>query len=106
MSAVIQVNSEGQFIIVGELNFDTVPVLYKRGCELIAASPKPIFNLQHITYSDNSGLTLLASLVRYAKTHGKAVIFIHPTQQLLDIIQMSGLYDILPIVSKEVRENG
>jgi ABC-type transporter Mla MlaB component len=104
MSAVIQVNSEGRFVIVGEFSFDTVPVLYARGCELIAASPKPVFDLQHVTSSDNSGLTLLASLVRYAKHRGKAVIFINPPKQLSSVIQMSGLEGLLPLINGEKKD--
>lgn len=97
MIATVQVNSAGQFEIVGEINFNTVPALHRRGCELIAASPRPIFDLQQVAYSDNSGVALLISLVRCARNVGKAVVFVNISQQFSDIIRMSGLDEILPI---------
>lgn len=95
--AKIEVNSQGQFLIVGELVFSTTPTIHKRGCQLISASPQPIFNLQNVITSDNSAVALLTSWVRYAKSLNKAVIFIHIPKQLLDIIDVSGLKNILPI---------
>lgn len=93
----INVNSSGHFLVKGELNFDTVPELYKRGCQLIAASPKPIFDLQQVSRSDNAGLTLLVSWVRCAKHLNKTIRFINLPKQLLDVIDLSDLKTIIPI---------
>jgi ABC-type transporter Mla MlaB component len=95
---MIDVNSEGHFLVLEELKFDTVPSLYKRGCQLISAGPKPIFDLQKVPLSDNAGVTLLISWTRYAKSLGKKILFIHLPKQLLDIIELSGLKAVLPIV--------
>lgn len=95
--AKIDVNSNGQFLVTGELIFSTVPIIHKRGCQLIAASPKPTFNLQDVVICDNSAVALLTSWIRYAKSLKKAVVFVNVPKQLLDILNISGLKNILPI---------
>jgi len=97
MTPEISVNSSGQFLVIGELNFQTVPELYNRGCQLIAASPKPIFDLQNISRSDNAAIALLISWTRCAKRLSKTLRFINIPKQLLDVISLSNLKTILPI---------
>jgi len=97
MNSEIQVNSAGQFIVNGELNFQTVPECYRRGCQLISASPKPIFDLKMITNCDNAASALLVAWTRYAKHMNKAVRFVNIPNQLFGIIEVTGLKNILPI---------
>lgn len=92
----IEVNSEGRFIVIGNLNFQTVPELNSRGKQLIAASPKPIFELNNVTSNDNSSVALLVSWTRFAKSLRKSILFLDPPEQLQDIIEASGLKGILP----------
>lgn len=96
-SAKIDVNSQGQFLVSGELVFDTVPTIHKRGCQLISAGPKPVFDLRDVVFCDNSAVALLTSWVRFAKSLKKAVLFTNIPQQLFDILTISGLINILPI---------
>jgi phospholipid transport system transporter-binding protein len=96
MSA-IEVNSSGQFLVIGELSFNSVPDLNLRGCHLIAASPQPVFDFSNVSASDNAGIALLLSWTRYARDMGKVVWFINLPSQLADIIEASGLKAILPI---------
>lgn len=93
----IEVNSQGHFVVIGELSFQTVPQINVRGKQLIAASPLPVFELQNITSSDNSSVALLTSWVRYAKNLHKRILFVDLPKQLLDIVEASGLEKLLPI---------
>jgi phospholipid transport system transporter-binding protein len=90
-------NTISQFTVPNPLNFDTTPALYTRGCELIDNNPQPIFDMQQVTESDNSGLALMTSWVSYAKKYGKNIQFINMTPKLLEIAKISNLQDILPI---------
>lgn len=101
--STIEVNSAGQFEVSGELSFTTVPELNTRGLQLIAASPQPVFDLRNVTNSDYAGVALLTSWTRHAKKLGKAVFFINPPAQLLDMAKVSGLKDILPIREHEIK---
>lgn len=96
MSA-IEVNSAGQFLVVGELSFNTVTTIRARGCQLIYASPQPVFDLSNVSSSDNSGVALLVLWARYAKNMGKVVWFINLPSQLLDIAELMSLKNLLPI---------
>ena len=87
-----------QFMVPNPLNFDTTPQLYERGCQIIDKNPQPIFDMQQVTESDNSGLALMTSWVSYAKKYGKNVQFINMTPKLLEIAKISNLQDILPIL--------
>jgi phospholipid transport system transporter-binding protein len=97
MTPDIQANSAGHFLVVGALNFDTVPKLNLRGRHLISASPMPIFDLRSVTRSDNSGLALIISWIRYAKQINKSIRFLNLPQQLLAIAEISGLLGVIPI---------
>lgn len=100
MSA-IEVNSAGHFVVVGAINFVTAIQIYARGRQLIAASPKPVFDLHSVTATDNTGVALLTAWTRYAKRLNKAVLFIDLTQQLLDLVRVGGLCQILPIKQED-----
>lgn len=97
MAPDIQVNSAGHFLVIGALNFDTVPQLNLRGRQLVSASPIPIFDLRSVTRSDNSGLALIISWIRYAKQINKSIRFLNIPQQLLAIAEISGLLKSIPI---------
>jgi phospholipid transport system transporter-binding protein len=102
MASDIQVNSVGQFLVVGELNFTTVPTLSTRGKQLISASPMPIFDLRLTSSSDNAGLALLVGWMRYAKKLNKSLRFVNLPTQLLEIAKISGL--TLPIKNLSTKE--
>ena len=71
--STIEINSDGQFVVIGELSFSTVPSLYIRGCELISASPKPAFDFRNVTFSDNAGVALLVAWARNSKRINKRI---------------------------------
>lgn len=93
----ITMNTCGHIIVTGHLSFATVAELNRRGCVLIQQSLIPVFDLSQVTFSDNTGVALLITWVRYAKRVGKKISFINLPKQLLDLIIASGLKEILPI---------
>lgn len=95
----IEVNSQGHFVVIGEVTYHTVPQLFLRGKQLIAASPAPVFELNHVTQSDNSAAALLVAWTRYAKHLQKHILFLELAEQLSDLVQVGGLAEILPIRS-------
>ncbi|MCL5260921.1 MAG: STAS domain-containing protein [Gammaproteobacteria bacterium] len=103
--STIEINPAGQFVVIGELSFATVPAINLRGRQLIMASPKPVFDLHNITKSDNAAVALLISWARFAKNHGKSMTFINPPQQILDIAAVSGVSALLPIKEEDTIEN-
>lgn len=92
------VNNDGLIInIIGELNFNTVPLLTKDNRQLIDQNQKIIFDLAQVTSSDNAGVALLVYLTGYAKNISRDVSFVNLPQQLLTLAEANGVRDILPI---------
>lgn len=93
----IQTNAAGTLILTGELSFATATGLYKKGCHAIATHHNTIFDLHHVTTSDNSGPALLVAWTRYAKILNKSLKFIAPPLQLLSMLKLTDLQKLLPI---------
>lgn len=83
--------------VSGDLSFATVPGLNRLGCVFIKQNLNPVFDLSKVTFSDNAGVALLVSWVRYAKSNSRKISFINLPKQLLDLIDAGGLREILPI---------
>lgn len=96
----IAVNNVGKICVSGELSFATVPDLNRRGCAFIKQDPSPVFDLDKITFSDNAGVALLISWSRYAKNKGRKISFVNLPKQLLDLVEASGLEEVLPFKNK------
>jgi anti-anti-sigma factor len=86
------------FEVDGELSFDTVPELNRRGYVFIKKELNPVFDLDKVAFSDNSGVALLVSWARYAKSVDKKITFVNVPKQLLSLIEASGLREMLPIL--------
>jgi len=94
----IEINDIGSVCVNGELSFATVPNLNQCGCAFIKEGVSHIFDLDKVTFSDNTGVALLVSWARYAKSINKKISFVNLPKQLLDLVEVSGLKDILPVV--------
>jgi phospholipid transport system transporter-binding protein len=77
---------EGDVIrIQGELTFNTVMLLWKEGRSLIAGSR--IVDLSEVSRADSAGVALLCEFKRCQRD----LQFQHISEQLKNIIQLSGL---------------
>jgi len=102
----IEANSNGDFVISGELSFTTTSHIYRQGCHLIKATDSPVFDLKRVTSSDNSGPALLAAWTRFAKTLSKTLCFVNLPRQLLAMLKLTNLQQLLPIVINSESEHG
>lgn len=84
-----------KFEISGELSFTTVPNINKSGLDFIKQTDSPVFNLDQVSFSDNSGIALLISWKRCAKKLNKQITFINVPKQLAALVTASGLQEIL-----------
>ena len=99
---LLATNIPATLTLSGELSFATAASLYKKGCRLIAAHPKIVFDLRQVTTSDNSGIALLITWTRYTKMLKKSIKFINPPAQLMSMLKLTNLQKLLPI---EMGEN-
>lgn len=90
-------SENGKVNVVGELNFQTVPILRKLGEEMILQKPKVEFDFQRVTGSNSAGLALLIKWLKLGQRENKEIVFTNLPKQLFDIAQVSGLVDLLPI---------
>ena len=97
MNIKIKLNEKNQWQFTGELNFDSVPKLYKNGCDIITKYKDLVFDLQNVIAVDNSGLALLTTWTRFANKLDKSICFVNLPEKLLDIAKLSDLENILPI---------
>lgn len=97
MNPNIELNKKGQWLVIGEVNFDNVPKFYKMGYDIISENKELIFDLHDVVAIDNSGLALLTAWARFAKQLGKSIYFVNLSGKLLDMAKLSGLENILPI---------
>jgi len=84
-------NKNSHLIISGDLNFLTVPLLWKQSLPLLAVSQELNFDLENITFSNSAGLALLIEWIKYAKQSKKNIHFHHIPSQLDSMIKASGV---------------
>ena len=55
-----------------------------------------IFNFQNVSFMDSTGIGMLIGRYKKIKSYNKAAFVQNPTQNVQKIMQISGLYKILP----------
>lgn len=89
--------AEGEFRLVGELSFKTVPTLGDQEGVLFNGGDTVICDLSGIERSDSAGLALLVSWARAARSRGKSLRLRAIPAQLLSLVRVSGLEAVLPL---------
>ena len=97
MNIRLQKLGGGRFRLKGELNFTTVPAVWRAGMVAFAEADKIELDLQGIQRSDSAGLALLIEWQRQAKQAGKPVTYLNMPAQMLAIARASSLDQILPL---------
>ena len=85
------VHREGRLMISGDLDFDTVPLLWKESYSWCVKLDALHFDLEQVTFSNSAGLALLLEWIRYAEKTGKKISFHHIPAQLDVLIKATGL---------------
>lgn len=94
---MIEKNSQDQFLIKGSINFNNAPLLLKEACRMIdEKEDKLIFDFSSLEKSNSSGLSVLLSLVRYAKLQHKKIQFLNLPDYLLATAKISDVDKLLP----------
>jgi phospholipid transport system transporter-binding protein len=92
----IEETSHGSWLLVGDLNFTTVPVL-TGGLDIESADrPSISIDLAGVTRSDSAGLALLIEWLRESERLGKTITFLNMPAQMRSIARVCGLEGILP----------
>lgn len=85
----------GEFALVGDLSFVSVPGLVESGDSLFSHGDAARLDLSQVARSDSAGLALLVSWVRLARQQGKQLRFEQVPSQLLGMARVSGVDHLL-----------
>lgn len=86
------------YVLSGDLNTYTVLGIWEISQEILKNdSASLIFNLEHVTQSDSSGVALLVAWTRMLKQRDQKIQFLALPAQMRAIIRLSELEKILPI---------
>jgi phospholipid transport system transporter-binding protein len=86
---------DGNWLLEGELVFDTVPeVLKHAGADMRGVAGIRV-DLKGVTRADSAGLALLVEWLRESERAGLPIRFINVPVQLLSIARVCGLEEIL-----------
>lgn len=110
MTASVIKENDFRYRISGDLNFDSVPGLWRESCEQFAGAVahakknnnatddcKIIIDLSEVSRSDSSGLALLIDWIRFAKKSGLDIGFQNIPSQMRNIADVCGVADELPL---------
>lgn len=97
MSIKLQRMGEGHYRLRGELDYESVPVVWRVGLETFAGDEAVEIDLQRISRSNSAGLALLIEWQREVKKAGKTITYTNMPAQMLAIARASSLDQILPL---------
>ena len=95
--AVLKRREDGCFVLSGNINFQTVPVIWREGVEMFKNAPSLVLDLQGIDRSDSAGLALLIEWMRFARNLNRPISYMNMPAQMLAIARASSLDNILPL---------
>jgi len=95
--ASLKVGENDRLEIHGDLNFDSVPGLWKHCCAQFSERNELDIDLSQVERSDSAGLALLVECLRQAHRSGKTLRFFNIPAQMLAIARVSSLDQVLPL---------
>lgn len=87
--------------LTGKLNFQSVPDIQKRLVKLLPTQSVWTIDLAGITFSDSSGVALLADCVRMAQKHNFNIGFKAMPEQMSAMAKVTGIDIILGLGAKD-----
>ncbi len=97
MSIKLQRMGNGHYRLRGELDYESVPVVWRVGLDTFAADEAVEIDLERISRSNSAGLALLIEWQREMKKAGKTITYTNMPAQMLAIARASSLDQILPL---------
>lgn len=90
--------NDSRFSLGGRVTFDNLAVLRGDGERFIREAPTvPVFSLAGLEGGDSAAVALLMAWFRLARHLGKEVVFVDVPDNLRNIIEVSGLAEVLPV---------
>ncbi len=93
--AELQCQSPGNFSLVGELSFETVPGLVSAGEQLFQSTGEVLLDLSRLERSDSAGLALLVNWLRQARHKQCKLSFRQVPEQLMRLARVSAVDQLL-----------
>ncbi|GMQ96514.1 MAG: hypothetical protein BMS9Abin15_0185 [Gammaproteobacteria bacterium] len=87
--------ADGELALSGELNYQTVPGLWKKTLVLLSQGAVSSIDLKDVTRADSAGIAYLIEVICEARKRHQAVDVRHIPDQLTAIGAVSGLQQIL-----------
>lgn len=97
MNIKLQRMGDGHYRLRGELNYESVPVVWRVGLETFSTDQEVEVDLKRISRSNSAGLALLIEWQREMKKAGKTITYTNMPAQMLAIARASSLDQILPL---------
>jgi ABC-type transporter Mla MlaB component len=90
-------SASAPFQVSGPVTFESFSELRAEGDRYIASVPHPVFNLAEVVEGSSVAVALLMAWFRHAHHIDRTVAFEDVPESLLNIIEVSGLADVLPV---------
>lgn len=95
MNTQIKGDASAGYDIQGDLTYDTVPELFRRGgLEFADTTHLDLASVEHV---DSAGLALLVEWSCAASRKGKCLVLTNTPASLESLIQVSGLKEVLSV---------
>lgn len=92
---MLEATAAGRFRLAGELSFETVPPLVRRGRSLFEAEGDVSLDLAEVTRADSAGVALLIEWRREARRQGRNIQFENIPPQMQAIARLSRVDQLL-----------
>lgn len=94
-----QINAlgEGQFQISGDLDFQSVPEVWKVSQAMFAGKTSLTIDLAGVNRSNSAGLALLIEWMRFAESANSTIKFLNLPEQMHQVAQLCGVEEKLPV---------
>jgi phospholipid transport system transporter-binding protein len=90
-------NGAGNWLLQGELGFQSVAGILKHAGAMMAGEARLQVDLRDVTRADSAGLALLVEWLRESENAGNDIVFVNVPDQLLSIARVCGLDEILSL---------
>lgn len=90
----------------GRVSFDNLVQLRREGEAALAQAADPaVMDLSGLSHGNSAAVALLMAWFREAEHHDKTVRFVHVPEEVKNIIELSGMSDVLPLADAEEGQN-
>ncbi|WP_087016656.1 STAS domain-containing protein [Thaumasiovibrio subtropicus] len=92
------VEREGRYFLIGELDRETVPVLWQGRNQQMPQQSPLVLDLSELTRVDSAGMAMLIHIAQDYQKNGVDFSVTNPPQQLVTLLRLSHAEGLLPTV--------